>query len=347
MNIRLTILVLLLSMGTLGFAQMKDTVAHHGNGAIKLRGQLKNGKPEGQWKWFYRTGRLKMVTNYQAGNKTGVELEYGPGKREKLLAEDTASYHSLVKRAFEENQLVYERQLFYNRTDTVRTREIVFEGKGKRISEWHPNGRLTSIAEYNEIGQEHGKHQRWTKDGNLLYNYTYVDGILQGSYQSFYTSGIPKDLGNDTIGVEIKYFPNGVVKEITFLKSLCGEQYCYEQYFESGRKKEELVNVGEMVRLTTWNVDGSADERLVGNGFEKIQGWFPTGILRYSGVYLNGDGEIRWWNKFGTLESVGYYKDSRRHGKWKFFNENGILIRTETYENGVLVAEAGDKLPED
>lgn len=39
----------------------------------------------------------------------------------------------------------------------------------------------------------------------------------------------------------------------------------------------------------------------------------------------------------GKLKVSGQYKDEQKHGEWKTYDEHGILIKTEKYENDKLV----------
>jgi antitoxin component YwqK of YwqJK toxin-antitoxin module len=52
---------------------------------------------------------------------------------------------------------------------------------------------------------------------------------------------------------------------------------------------------------------------------------------------MGADGKMTWWYANGKLESESYYDNNEPTGEWKYWNEDGVLIKTERYEAGKLV----------
>lgn len=48
------------------------------------------------------------------------------------------------------------------------------------------------------------------------------------------------------------------------------------------------------------------------------------------------DGRYFKYYKSGQLEISGKYKDGKKHGKWKYYNQEGKVSKIETYKNGNL-----------
>ena len=91
-------------------------------------------------------------------------------------------------------------------------------------------------------------------------------------------------------------------------------------YREDGSvEKEQFCQAGILIMETGFYPDGekqflfSGDERIL-NGEYKI--WFPNGQLNYSGAYKNNrkDGEFRMFDESGTLLSHGVYQEGFRRG---------------------------------
>ena len=61
--------------------------------------------------------------------------------------------------------------------------------------------------------------------------------------------------------------------------------------------------------------------------------------LRYEWYYKDGlkDGTSRGWYPNGQLKQKGNYKNGELHGHCEFFDEEGNLTKTETWENGKLI----------
>lgn len=83
-------------------------------------------------------------------------------------------------------------------------------------------------------------------------------------------------------------------------------------------------------------IDSSQYEnnRLKGAGFK----WYPDGMLSDS---LNFDGEgngvqLSWYNS-GKLSAAGYWtQDTVKTGKWRYFDEEGVMMAEEEYTDGRL-----------
>ena len=63
-----------------------------------------------------------------------------------------------------------------------------------------------------------------------------------------------------------------------------------------------------------------------------------------SGKFVNGKKEGEWLDFFenGQLSSKGFEKDWESYGVWQYFNRDGSLKRTETWENGRRIYCEGD-----
>ena len=48
----------------------------YGGGVVKSRGQIKNGKRDGQWTWWTSNGQLGLELNYIEGRKNGKMIQW-------------------------------------------------------------------------------------------------------------------------------------------------------------------------------------------------------------------------------------------------------------------------------
>ena len=60
-------------------------------------------------------------------------------------------------------------------------------------------------------------------------------------------------------------------------------------------------------------------------------------VLAFKGEYINGIaiGKHRHYYPSGRLKEEGKYESGMKEGEWKKFNENGEVILTILYKNGV------------
>ena len=101
-----TVFILLLSLSIITFAQQtvdydkleKDwkTLLLNGkpftgnvqklydNGQVAIEGKVINGLREGEWKWYYPTGKLKRTSIYKKGKKNGKTVYYWPNGNKRM-----------------------------------------------------------------------------------------------------------------------------------------------------------------------------------------------------------------------------------------------------------------------
>jgi antitoxin component YwqK of YwqJK toxin-antitoxin module len=61
-----------------------------------------------------------------------------------------------------------------------------------------------------------------------------------------------------------------------------------------------------------------------------------NGQKKFNGRYRNGikNGKWKWWNEDGVIDSTGSYKNGLMHGQWKFYFSNGNLEGKGQYRDG-------------
>ena len=124
---------------------------------------------------------------------------------------------------------------------------------------------------------------------------------------------------------------------MTYIGTDCNGQECYERYYNTGRKQEELIRFGDNYRTTKWLLDGSVEEKTFNENFERLSSWYHTGQIRYIAIYLEGTGQNTWYHPNGQLQQIGLFQDGKRHGKWQYWDEEGKLYREEVYEKGSVL----------
>ena len=59
------------------------------------------------------------------------------------------------------------------------------------------------------------------------------------------------------------------------------------------------------------------------------------------GTYIKGmrDGEWKEYTKDGKLQQVGFFKEDKFSGTWKYFDANGKVVNERSYKDGKLDGE--------
>jgi antitoxin component YwqK of YwqJK toxin-antitoxin module len=160
---------------------------------------MKEGKPEGYWKNYYKNGKVKIEGNrknylldslwkfYDEKGRLTKSIEYKTGKKNGAMC-------------------------FYDTLNNLTAIEYYKDDiKDGIVKQFHKNGRVKSIANFIK-GKEEGKCYEFSKDSVIVAISTYKSGILQG-----YEKINQKDDSNKKQGIWKEFYENfDVKKEMKF-----------------------------------------------------------------------------------------------------------------------------------
>jgi antitoxin component YwqK of YwqJK toxin-antitoxin module len=154
---------------------------------------------------------------------------------------------------------------------------------------------------------------------------TTTKGKKQGERKTYYTNGqIAKieNYLNDTLNGQFVYFDEkGKIKGKLFYR-MGLKVDSSQMYFPNGK-----------VNLEEWK-DSSG----------KIQGLFKVyhvnGQLSQIGYMKDSylDDTCKTYFDNGQLKTLEFYKDRKKEGAWQYFSKQGTIIRTEVYNNDILIS---------
>ncbi len=201
--------------------------------------------------------------------------------------------------------------------------------------EWHPNGVqkveahvIEGLAEVNEAAQVswvfEGLNRVWDAQGQIMAEFSYQKGILQGTAQIYHPNGLVwKSIpyAQDEIEGVTEVFDNtGQLKEsIPFVKGLKhgkakGEGpnriWSYEEEYEAGALKTGFYSHAKFPILPTVQE---------GEGFSTL---FVDDHVKTIVEIRKGhqEGSIRLFRPDGSLQSLHHVKEGKKHGEeWEFF----------------------------
>jgi antitoxin component YwqK of YwqJK toxin-antitoxin module len=143
---------------------------------------------------------------------------------------------------------------------------------------------------------------------------------LDGSYILNYPDGKPERRGlykkGNPEGEMTEYFPDGKIRmKAVYAKGIPTQPILY-------------FHDNEVLRLRiTMDSQG---------GKIKEENYYPSGELLSTIIFKLGveEGEAKLYHENGNLQEIRPYTKGRLNGERKFFDQQGILIRSETYEFG-------------
>ena len=224
--------------------------------------------------------------------------------------------------------------------------------KNGYYKEWHENGQPRIKGKY----LEGKKHETWTTyypNGQIKKQINYIDGIPDGTLSKWYSNGQLKENGSfkktvqsnydipayQKAGVWKRYYLNGQLKEKGLYTN--GLKHAnWKQWYENGEKKlegyyKENKKHGDW---TFWYDDGN--KKAKGNYLnDELNGqwtrWYEW-IWKYAADYTkNNDNPQNALYVDGQIRVVENWKDGLEDGIWTWWNTNGYVDSTGSYNLGM------------
>lgn len=323
----------------------------------------KDGNKTGKWRTYFPNGQIASETNYKAGKKDGIAIEYD--KNGKLVGINEMSGDSVA---------------------SAPGGVVIID----LYKEYHPNGKVKLMGGLNK-GMKSGIFREYDLEGNMINAYVYIrdtlvsegmiesGGIFTGEWKTYYPDGKVKSQGTYVEGKKdgkwVYYYPDGKKEqEGKFKNNVLSGQWLW--YYHNGQlKKEEYFNSKGLHEGTLVEYDSLGNELARGEYFNgKREGeWFyhvgdfketgsftygePDGIwthyyqngkIAFKGEYREGEpkGKHIYYHQNGLRKKVGKYAGGLKHGVWREFNNRGEQIETIHFKRGEIYKINGFRVNE-
>ena len=311
-------------------------IEYYKNGQVKVQGNNKDGKRDGEFKAFLRNGKSAGSVFYKDGKIIKSTLVNSMKDNASFCILTDINYnlnsHKIVTDEFP-NQLLKQYFIF--------NKNGLLDGESR---EYYEEGDIKSIFPFkNNIPD--GVFISYYQNGNIKEKHTYKNGNEEGEGLFYYQNGnIGQNsfLLNGKLVTEVfEYYPNGNMKTKAHYidGKLNGELIIY---YENGNIKEKTFTI---------------DEKLSGDAFE----YYPSGKLRNKSFFKNGkrEGESLTYyengklkkkilykngmkNGFaiayyedGIIEQKAYFVDDKKENERLYYDKKGNLTKTEIYKNDI------------
>ena len=287
-------------------------IEYYKNGQIKVQGNNKDGKRDGEFKAFLRNGKSAGSVFYKDGKIIKSTLVNS--------MKDNASF-SLVT------------DINYN----LNSNEI--------ITDEFPNGLLKQYFIYNKNRLLDGESREYYEEGDIKSISHFKNHIPDGVFISYYPNGNMEEkyayVNGQANGECFSYYENGKLEERYFLKNgeIDGEAFAYypsgklevKDFFKDGKKEGESIfyhENGNIKQKSTFKNGKREGDLFI---------YFPSGKLRQTEKYINGkiEGEVIEYYESGTIKEKAYFINDKQEKEHFFYDEKGNLIKTDIYKNGV------------
>ena len=287
-------------------------IEYYKNGQIKVQGNNKDAKRDGEFKAFLRNGKSAGSVFYKDGKIIKSTLVNS--------MRDNASF-SLVT------------DINYN----LNSNEI--------ITDEFPNGLLKQYFIYNKNGLLDGESREYYEEGDIKTISHFKNDIPDGVFISYYQNGNIENkyayVNGQANGECFSYYENGKLEERYFLKNgeIDGEAFAY---YPSGKLRgKEVQKLGKREgESIIYHENGNIKQKSTFKN-DKREGdlfiYFPSGKLRQTEKYINGkiEGEVIEYYESGTIKEKAYFINDKQEKEHFFYDKKGKLIKTDIYKNGV------------
>ena len=302
-------------------------VWHH-NGQLISKEKYRNGLQNGRSKLYFKNGKVQRICSYSQGKLNGISKEFYPNKKLKTIElfdngkriGDSKNYYpngqlkSQTKRT--NNGLIVEKKCF-DSTGVVVPCIKYYEASETNFDEL---SHLMLINRDTLILKSTGKAITGIiydlhKNGNLAWQFNYVNGIENGIANVWYDNGKIEIIEKWNNGVQINFeksFINGQTAKIKNFNASTGLfEGVQQRWFENGQIKEDYLYESDQIV-----------------GFE--EGYFINGQQKYSvnreeitDANFNSVKKktVTYWDYFGKLTSKCYFEGEELI-KCDYYNSN-------------------------
>lgn len=231
----------------------------------------------------------------------------------------------------ESDSLNYQKKMLYNSGKINYLGQVVDGRKSGTWIWWHENGNKKDQCKYKE-GAYIDTVYHWYESGQISQVEILPDKIVDNGCSSC----------NGTI---IRYFESGKLKE-KFTSNGGSFEGPYIKFNENGGWNIKIFKNDSLNGPTTEHaIDSTGDVTIVVGQYKKnketgLWRWFDKDSVLFQTVnYTNGKtfGMLQAYYANGKIKKEGFVNDYKYNGPVKYYNDEGELIVTEYYKNGVLI----------
>ena len=332
----------------------------------------------GKYTEYYKNGKIKIQGNYKEGRRNGEFKTFLKNSKSagSVIYKDGKIIKSTLIKSMKDNASFSP--ISYVNYDLDTSYSI---GKVD-----FPNKLLKTYYMYNKKGVLNGDSIKYYEEGNIQSIVPYKNNLVEGLVIRYYENGNIKEevnYKNDKMNGEAKsYDENGKLNGRTIFKD---DIKLEEDVYKENEILKNTFKNGELVKQDICTLNGTLKERRILNGDEmEYSTFYPNGnvkqkiltkdkIIIKEQIYArNGnimsnsffsdgkpvielfeyypDGKlfrkISTVNKMLNGDSIEYYPngnikekvhfiDDKEEGEHFFYDKNGNLIKTDIYKNGV------------
>ena len=333
---------------------------YYKNGKIKIQGNYKEGRRNGEFKTFLKNSKSAGSVIYKDGKIIKSTLI--------KTMKDNASFSPIsyinydLDTSYSIGKVDFPNKLL--KTYYMYDKNEVLNGDSIK---YYEEGNIQSIVPYKNNLVE-GLIIRYYENGNIKEEVNYKNDKMNGEAKSYDENGKlnGRTIFKDDIKLEEEVhkeneilkntFKNGeVVKQdicslngnVKERRVLNGNEMEYSSFYENGNVKQKILTkdkviIKEQLYARNGNIMLNSFFSMDGKPIKEVFEYYPDGKLFRKITSINEmlDGDYLEYYANGNLKNKAFFKNDKQEGEYIAYYKNGAIMQKVLYKNGVRNGEA-------
>jgi antitoxin component YwqK of YwqJK toxin-antitoxin module len=310
------------------------TISYDTNQRISSKEVFLNDIKQGNSYWYYPSGKTKQITPYVKGKPDGYSYEFSEDSTIISIIKYQGGILANIERINRKDELGKKQGVFKDFYEDGKLKE---EKKYKDdlidgyVKTYDKKGNLSNTEKFNNGNKVKNAPELAKLD---VYKDFYEDGTLK--YEGGYINGMP-------VGTHYHYKQKYICDSLPVARDDTSDVMIKKIVCRNRAVPDSAITFNEGIKIEYGAVDSLRNKIGIWSEYHN------SGEFRGKGLYAN-DKRIGDWVFYYPNEKVEqrgkYDKKGKAQGEWKWFYENGSLLREETYfdnlRNGIMTEYTED-----
>ena len=333
---------------------------YYKNGKIKIQGNYKEGRRNGEFKTFLKNSKSAGSVIYKDGKIIKSTLIKS--------MKDNASFSPIsyvnydLDTSYSIGKVDFPNKLL--KTYYMYNKKGVLNGDSIK---YYEEGNIQSIVPYKNNLVE-GLIIRYYENGNIKEEVNYKNDKMNGEAKSYDENGKlnGRTIFKDDIKLEEEVHkeneilkntfkngevvkqdicsPNGTLKERRVLN---GNEMEYSTFYENGNVKQKILTkdkviIKEQLYARNGNIMLNSFFSMDGKPIKEVFEYYPDGKLfrKISTMDEMANGNTLEYYPNGNIKKKAFFKNDKQEGEYTVYYESGVIMQKVLYKNGVRNGEA-------
>ena len=333
---------------------------YYKNGKIKIQGNYKEGRRNGEFKTFLKNSKSAGSVIYKDGKIIKSTLIKSMKDNASFSPISYVNYdldtsYSIGKVDFP-NKLL-KTYYMYNKKGVLNGDSIKYyeEGNIKSIIPFKNNivdGLTISYYENGNIKEEvhykndkmNGESKSYDENGKLNGRTIFKDDIKLEEEVHKENEILKNTFKNGEVVKQDICSPNGTLKERRVLN---GNEMEYSTFYENGNVKQKILTkdkviIKEQLYARNGNIMLNSFFSTDGKPIKEVFEYYPDGKLfrKISTMDEMANGDTLEYYPNGNIKKKAFFKNDKQEGEYTVYYESGVIMQKVLYKNGVRNGEA-------